>query len=278
MTNLVVWRRSAAIGPEILKAPAGASISEYKDPQIWIAADTRVTDPSKISDQATKILSLRATTHRYILGHGYQAYLTLQIGFAYTGAVFPALMTHAALRVLLGSLGPGGAPLPTLEQIAKLSANIAEKYVRETSKAFYKVPHCQIVLVGMSKFEGEQAAFLIGPMQYYPDFKYTTRSLLLDEVHVFGDKADSLKDEIAQLMALKDSTLLGLEPTVALASRIKANKHLTVGGSVQHGVLASGKFTVYALEKQLNRTFLGFEIQELEEELGFKILIDALMR
>lgn len=278
MTNLVVWRRSVAIGPKILKAPAGASKFKNKDNQIWIAADTRVTDPSKISDQATKILSLRATTHRNILGHGYQAYFTLQIGFAYAGAVFPALMTHAALRVLLDSLGPGGAPLPTLKQIAKLTANIAEKYVRETSKAFHEVPHCQIVLVGMSEFEGEQAALLIGPMQCHPDFKYTTRSLSLDEVHVFGDEVDSLKVEIAQLMTSKDSTLLGLEPKVALASRIKANKHRTVGGSVQYGVLTSGQFKVYALEQQLNRTFLGFEIQEIEEELGFKILLNELKR
>lgn len=275
MTNLVVWRRTTPLGASVLTPPSGAPPFEDRAPQIWVAADARVTDPSRISDQATKILPLMATTHKHIPGHGYQGYWTLKMGFAFAGAVFPALMTHAALKVLLANLGPGRAPLPTLGQVAKLAVKLVERYVREAVRAFREVPHCQIVLVGMSEFEGEQAAYLVGAEPYHPDFKYGVRRLSLDDVHVFGDKTGPLKDEIAQLMASNDPRLHGLEPRVALAARIEAGEHPSVGGSVQYGVLAGGGFTVYALTDDVNRTFLGFGLQELGDDLGFQILLDA---
>ncbi|MDO8047419.1 hypothetical protein O3301_03005 [Janthinobacterium sp. SUN211] len=277
MTNLVVWKRPAISLQHITDNRRDEFFIEGTNrPSIWVIADTRVTDPSKISDQATKILELDATTYKKIEGHGYQSMWNLSIGFAYAGAVFPAMMTYAALKVLLSNLAPGEARLPTLQQIANLTAYIAEQYVRDGKKAFSEFPHCHIVLTGMSGYDGELAAMLVAPKEEYPDFQYKSRVLDLDVVHVFGDKVKELKAAIQHLQDEADETRLGLEPKIALELRIAAAESSKVGGTLQYGV-HDGKFKAYAVNDSKKNLFLGFDLNAVAKQIGFDILLDGLM-
>lgn len=276
MTNLVVWLRQ----PSPLRRTSDNRREELSavhdgDPAVWIVADTRVTDPSRISDQATKILELSVTTHRKIHGHGYQAMWGLAVGFAYAGAVFPAMMSYAALKPLLDNLAPGNVPLPTLHQVANLTAYIVEQYVRAGSRAFGSFPHCQIVLTGMSGFEGELTSILVAPREIYPDFKYESRVLDLSKIHVFGDERDELLSDIEKLIARADPATEGLEPKLALENRIRSNHVRSVGGALQYGV-HDGRFKVYAANGQIGKSFLGFDLKEIQTLIGFDILLDGL--
>lgn len=277
MTNLVLWKRRPGSEVNPVARPNGARDVPPMWDEVWIAADTRVTDPSKISDQATKIFELTAVTHKAIGEEGFQGYWNLRMCYAFTGAVFPAIMAHRALEVLLGKLAPGPTRLPTLNAVANLVAWIVEKYVREASNAFAKVPHCQVVLVGMSEFEGNQAAMLVHPAPHHPDFRYEARMLPLHQVHVFGDDAAALKKEIDRLTASGIPGANGMEPKMALEARIQAGKHRTVGGTVQFGVHTGNGIDIYGLQGNTD-SFLGFDLESIAKQIGFDILLDVVKK
>jgi hypothetical protein len=277
MTNLVVWKRRPFAIRGVSDNKTGNPRAPNLFDEIWMAADTRVTDPSKISDSATKILELSASTHRRVADLGYQKFWTLRIGFGYTGAVFPALMTHAALKVFLDNLAPGTTRLPTLKQIADLTAYLVEQYVRDASPAFGNVPHCQIVLTGMSEFEGEPAAILIQKRDQYNDYPYTFFPLDLTKVWAYGTENASLRIDIDTLLAQQNPNYAGLEPKVALEQRIAAATIRTVGGTLQYGVLAGNGFQSYAVSHGQAKTFLGFNLEkDIVPRIGFDILLDGL--
>lgn len=274
MTNLVVWKRKSWKSTKLDDNSFQESVASD---EIWMAADSRVTDPSKISDSATKIFELSASTHRPVADLGFEKFWTLTVGFGYTGSVFPALMTHAAVKVFLDNLVLGASQLPTLKQIAKLTAYLAEKYVRDASRAFENIPHCQIVLTGMSGFEGEPAAILIQPRMEYNDFTYDSIPVDLNKVLVLGTQTKSLIADIDTLLGEKNPKYDGLEPKVALERRITTAAIRTVGGTIQYGVLKENRFKSFAVSHSKSRSFLGFDLdKEIVPIIGFDILMDGL--
>jgi hypothetical protein len=262
MTNIVIWQ-------------------QHNGGDIWTIADTRITDPSKLSDQASKILTLEVATHRAVLDLGFQAYWSLNIGYCYAGAVFPAIMAHSALSVILRNLKISDERLPSLEKIADIISFIVESYVREASKAhsFEKPPHCQIAIFGLSGFDGKPAAYLIGPQNLYPDFKYIYRLLDLENGPVvIGDDTVKLKNEIDLLIAAADPVHKGMEAKIALEMRIKENKNRTVGGTLQYGVLKGNSIITYAVNaSEEKQYFLGFDLErDIAKRLGFDVILASI--
>lgn len=260
MTNVVIWKQ---VGEEAIHA----------------AADSRVTNPRTVTEQATKILPLELVVHEHV-DHGdwpWQSKWALRLGYCYAGAVVPALLTHCAVKTILGSLGPCPTRLPTLAQVAALVARISQKYIIDAALAYpiSNPPVCELVIFGYSGFEGELAGYRISPRISKQLFSHGIKPLDFSSgaVTILGTDAEKLKCEIEVLVQRREPSYAGMEPRIALAGRIAAGTHDTVGGSLQYAVLKQGSLETFTVDAGANgRTILGFDLDEIEPLVGCPVL------
>ncbi|EKT4467029.1 hypothetical protein QEL93_002437 [Pseudomonas putida] len=276
MTNVVVWKVS---GLE----------------EIRVAADSRVSrgnsDVKRVTDQAAKIFPLKLQVHgNSDVSITAAPVLTVNLGFAYAGAVVPALMTYAAATQMLGNLYPEKPRLPRLSDAARLICHLSQQYTRDASLAYQtnSPPFCEFVIFGhdaaaLDDPGAANLAYWIHP-QLDPAtgmFHQVMKQFDLDkgEVVVIGDDSEALQKEIAALP--RGTSRDGLEPKVALENRMLKQGHETVGGTLQFGLLTKNEFRLYgALYDSMGnfqQNWLGFDCQnEISQIVGMPVCIPAL--
>ena len=263
MTNVVIWTREG-------------------EQAIHAAADSRVTNPRTVTEQATKILPLDVLVHEPV-DHGtwpWQGKWALRLGYCYSGAVVPALLTHCTLRTILASLGPSPTRLPTLERLATLVSTVSQQYIADAALAYpvSSPPVCDIVIFGYSGYEGELAAYRVRPNVSALEFSQCVSRVDLSpgNVTVLGADTENLRIEIENLRRRRLRSYGGMEPRLALADRIAAGAHLTVGGSLQCAVLQGGALETFTVDAWASgRSILGFSLDDIEPILGCPVLTQS---
>jgi hypothetical protein len=261
MTNVVIWKKTG-------------------EEAIHVAADSRVTNPRKVTEQATKILPLKVSVHEQVrhVDWPWQPKWQLQLGYCYSGAVVPALLTHCAVQTILGNLGPCPTRLPTLKQVAALIAHISRQYIVDAAQVYpiSSPPVCDLVVFGYSGYEGELAGYRVKPRVDAQSFTQEIEPIDLSPgtVTVLGTDTENLRLEINALVDGKDANYCEMEPRLALANRIAAETHSTVGGVLQCAVLKHGTLETFTIDAWASgRTLLGFNLDELEPLVGCPVLV-----
>lgn len=286
MTNAIVWLE------------AGAD-------RVWAVADSLITAAGtnpvrRVTNQAMKIMKIQvgAWGHtKYTQAGG--PMICYDVGFVYAGAVTPALMTHAAVSMMLKNLHPQTEEsrriyLPSFDRIAALVRMISENYTREAmvGQGNNNPPFCEFVIFALPPAQREDLVakgswdenLTAQQRKAYADrlnggsldcywihpkvdsFGYrqvAERVNLIDGAYaVIGDQTASLKAQIESLRA-SPSAGLGAEPRIALEARIRANLHHTVGGTLQFGLMEQGHLDLFgALQDEYGdpaKNWLGFE-------------------
>ena len=163
-------------------------------------------------------------------------------------------------------------------QLAELVRSISHKYIADAALAYpvSNPPVCDIVVFGYSGFNGELAAYRIGLDISAQTFSQQVHAVDLSPgvTTVLGTDAQNLKDEIKALEERRKPEQMGMAPKIALASRIAAATHSTVGGSLQCAVMSYGGLETFTAEVGIGqRTILGFGLAaEIEPILGCPVL------
>ncbi|MBE1162128.1 hypothetical protein [Dyella acidiphila] len=233
-------------------------------------------------------MKLDVHTHS-ILPRGEPFGCRLQVGLCFSGAVLPALMTHAAAAHMLGNLHPRKPELPTMRKIAELIRVLSTKYILAASQAYgtSPIPSCEFVLFGHDVNQtrplegGPAVAYRVMPSPK-PPFQQVISRVNLERggMAVIGADCKTLLEEIFLLKKKNAINTRGVEPRIALGNRMQARKHNTVGGSLQFGILSNGQFELYGCARDGNgniqQNWLGFDCQnEMTDLIGMPIVIPA---
>ncbi|MCS3471111.1 hypothetical protein M2401_004872 [Pseudomonas sp. JUb42] len=265
MTNIVIWKNQATS-------------------EIFAAADSRLTNPKLMTDQASKILPLDVLSHRLVDEPypNWQGMLGQGLGFAYAGAIAPALMTYMLVSKIVGSMGCMPVRLPSLESIATLVADVGVKMIFDVAMAYPcdNPPVCEFAIFGddigeeqSPKFyKGNNSAFHVYPtVEGVFSLKISRVDFTAGEYLVMGDRVQGLSDEIDRLDPEKQ--FFNMEPRIALQNRISGQSVESVGGTLQL-FSVSGNTLRQHIGGNDSAEYLGYSIKDAEDilEVGLPLL------
>src|SRR5262249_7691143 len=106
-----------------------------EESRLWAVADTRFSakgfaEQQTLTDHGPKIFLLPVIVREPGSNFGNVKHFT-QVGFAYAGAVNPALSTHALCNAVLQSLFCAGEQPPPLSSIANFVSTISLRYMND---------------------------------------------------------------------------------------------------------------------------------------------------
>ncbi len=161
------------------------------------------------------------------------------VGFAYAGGTLPALCTHALANTLFQNLaGPSDAPPPSMQEIARVIGETAERYMREVSQLSGTGGLFDAIVFGFCLATSRLRAFAIRP-------RISERSLQVDVTEcnlaeedmllAIGTRPERLVARVAEMRTNVHPAVVGDLPRRALRSLINEGHDETVGGAVQYG-------------------------------------------
>ena len=210
--------------------------------------------------------------------------LRTTIGFAYSGSTLSALSSHALANALCSNLlGPTGAPIPTLAEIAAMVANIATSYMREVGQLAGPNALFSAILFGFRHRTQMYCAFEIRP-----DFAANGISVQVIEHNLaipdllltIGSNTELLRqrtvDIRAQARLRGDPEVLFVldSPTRALQSIIDDAVDESIGGTIQQAWTTPAGFRALAKAvpilnqppavRNIGLFILGFDVLEMQ--------------
>ncbi|MBO9858830.1 hypothetical protein [Xanthomonas sp. A1809] len=303
MTNAVVWLEA---GTEKVWAIADSLITA-----------TGTNPVRRVTNQAMKIMKMHVGAWgqtKYTIASG--PMIGYEVGMAYAGAVTPALMTHATASMMLKNLHPQTKAsrriyAPSFHRIAELVRMISERYTREAmvGQGNNNPPFCEFVIFAVPPAQSEDLpakgswdenltqqqrqayadklnrgsldCYWIHPKVDSLGYRQVAErvNLLDGEYVVIGDQTATLRTDIESLKA-SPSTGLVAEPRIALAARILAGLHDTVGGTLQFGLMEQGRLGLFGAMQDAYgdpaKNWLGFECEtDINPVLGMPVVIPS---
>lgn len=261
-------------------------------PGVWAVSDSLVCAGAEpITDALPKLFPLPVNLYDTSDGILKQNPINLlNIGYGFAGSTLIGTAVKDILTMCLDNLSEisythNGEEaelsiderMPSIEDIAFLTARIAKKYIM--SMGFYHPINakCEIVLFGYCKKNKAYKVFVIRNTHNHPD------NVTVDEKNfeespyiILGDK----KNEVLDMINIKNKLCLstryqtGRGPIIALQQIIKNELLTTIGGYLQICITSRLKsLTIYTpiLSKEGYFPFLGFSHEEIGLLGGFSI-------
>jgi hypothetical protein len=219
-------------------------------------------------------------------------FIGYDVGMVFAGAVFPALMTHLAASMMLANLFPQlegpQIRVPSFANVALLLCHLSSKYIREAAVAYNldSPPLCEFVVFAQPPL----LDLVGGPLScchIHPSFDANgTFTQVADEVDLaggdvaaIGEDTGPLKESI-RIGKAQDPEFLVNGPRIALEQRMRAGTHDKVGGTLQFGILRSGRITLYGSSRDIygepQHNWLGFDCQaEIRDIIGMPVVIPS---
>ena len=263
-------------------------------PRLHAIADTRlIRGPGNVlTEHGPKILPLTIICRQ----NGPQPGLDVEIaraevGFAYSGSSLSALSSLALANTLCSNLlGPTGAPVPSLADVALTIANVSLSYMREVGQLSGPAAMFSAVIFGFCLQARTYRAFEIRPHRSASDLSVglVEHNLTLpDQLLTIGSNTELLQERTRDDRALSRSrgdpeipTVMD-SPTRALQSIIDQGDNDSVGGTIQQAWVAGPRFRAIAKmlpieprppsPRNVGLFVLGFDIIDMQTVGSYQI-------
>lgn len=232
---------------------------EKSDNCVWATADTRISSDGQHggtvvrTDTGAKLFPLQMICHRLTSDPNYrrQKHYFKTLGFAFAGAVVPAMMTHATAGAFLQNLAVPveySANPPRLEFVAEMVRRIGEQFSKDyLSSTSGKFGAFEAALFGWCPYSEQYLCFHMQPSATPKIFELVSSSVNLNEGKIIrlGTGAAKFDEHMSQLEMdgdhWKRRTRL---PKVAIEKMIAENAS-DVGGSLSIGLTDREDFRLY---------------------------------
>ncbi|GAA0913277.1 hypothetical protein GCM10009552_29030 [Rothia nasimurium] len=267
MTSVVVWKNQ-------------------ETNQVWSAADSRYSRDRPLTEQAGKLLPLRVSAHRPIKDGDkvhWDGVLELKLGFAYAGAIVPALVTHTMLTRLLAAVGSPHLRLPSLQRVADLAADVATSVIYDVAQGYgrrYDLAVFECALFGSDIGDARSLPDYgtdVGAFHCYPHDRHDSwplvspRRVELDQGEFLVMGTSPL--EVADVVLARDPSraFADFEPADAIGELIRTGRFEDVGGYVQLFNPIEGASIRQGQSGRPN--VFGYDITRAEEILGLELAL-----
>ena len=246
---------------------------------LWAVADTRIStgrrsdSPQVLTDHGPKILLLPVVIRQPgPSGFFDNVSLATTIGFAFAGAVPPALATHALCSTVLQSLiSSPSTPMPTLREIVEFVRKTAERYMRDWCLLSPNSAPFSALVFGSSYAGNEFEGYRISPT---PESVFPITAVQIDPSSpiAIGSAAQAFYDRLRSIEEHGEPFGRRLRlPLVTVENMISAQSRTDVGGAIQLARTTPLGVNLYSRCSPINPgkpeaqiTFLGIDIRDLE--------------
>lgn len=277
MTSIIVWNNK----------------SDDWYPGLWAVADSRVSsDAGAMTDSLQKFFVLPVNIYQgeaRITRQCPRKILSVCYGFAGSTLIGNGVKDILALcldNLIETNYYDGKAEItksiedrmPSIEDVAKLTQKIAQKYLVSVGTLHPKNARCEIAVFGFCKKHNDTKIYILKNSPERPaDIGLEERSIADGEYVILGDRKQDVRKEIERknITCAEEGYWRGRTPVIALQQLIKNSPLATIGGHAQ--ICMASRFvtrTMYVSDFTNEEIFLlGFNmLTEFGSLGGFSII------
>lgn len=243
---------------------------------LWVAADTRFSGQGSASsqtltDHGPKILSLPVVVRQpWPQGFFDHVKLSTTVGFAYAGAIVPALSSYAFCATVFSNLiSDRQSPLPRFIELVQFVRDTSERYMRDWAELHPNNAMFKAIVFGWCPDQSQMQAFALVP-KVDSALIVEIQQVDLSTPYAIGSGAQELLQRLKSTPPPTEPNSVFGEPLRQLESLVSSKVRDDVGGSVQlayatqTGVSLFSRVTPVTPGKPIpiNR-FLGVDTNEL---------------
>lgn len=220
-------------------------------PGLWAVADSKVSsDAGTMTDSLQKLFVLPVNIY-----HGEakvtreHSHKVLSICYGFAGSTLIGTSVKDILALCLDNLteinyysesGDISKPIeeriPSIEEIAKLTQKIAQKYLIAMGAYHPSNARCEIVIFGFCKKHNDSKIYVLKNSPEQPaKISFEEKNISGGEYVILGDRKEDVRKEIERknTTCAKEKYWKGRTPIIALQQIIKNSSLATIGGHTQ---------------------------------------------
>lgn len=267
-------------------------------PGLWAVADSKVSsDAGTMTDSLQKLFVLPVNIYQ---GEAKvtreRSHKILSICYGFAGSTLIGTSVKDILALCLDNLTEMNyydessdisksveERIPSIEEIAKLTQKIAQKYLMAMGAYHPKSARCEIVIFGFCKKYNDSKIYVLKNSPEQPaKISFEEKNVSDGEYVILGDRKEDVRKEIERknITCAEEQYWKGRTPIVALQQIIKNSSLETIGGHVQ--ICVANRFvsrTMYISDVTGEKfLLLGFDMfSDFGNLGGFSILFNPTM-
>jgi hypothetical protein len=212
-------------------------------PSLWLAGDSRISDGAGVLlNEGGKLFSLPVICRRPDeQGFFSIPYSVQDVGLACVGGTLIYQHVYACLVPMLSSLLGDGRSVPSLEDIARTTATVTEKYVASLGQTNPQAHRVGLVLAGYCVVHSRHEAYKLEPCfedQLFRGFDASALEIDTGQVHFFGDYVVEAHDALKERRAADEHRA----PARVVRQFVDDPHYPSIGGDVQLGFTVGANF------------------------------------
>ncbi|NMY90436.1 hypothetical protein [Pseudomonas oryzihabitans] len=249
-------------------------------PGIWAVADSKVSsDAGIMTDSLQKLFVLPVNIYQgedeVTREHSHKI---LSVCYGFSGSTLIGTSVKDILALCLDNLTEMNyydesgdisksieGRIPSIEEIAKLTQKIAQKYLIAMGAYHPNNARCEIVVFGFCKKHNESKIYVLKNSPEQPAIvSFEEKNFWGEEYVILGDRKEDVRKEIERknIACAEEKHWKGRAPIVALQQIIKNSSLETIGGHIQ--ICMANRFvsrTMYISDNVDEKFFiLGFDM------------------
>jgi len=235
MTSIICWNNK----------------SEDWYPGLWAVADSRVSNGTgTMTDSLQKLFVLPVNIYQgeatVTREHSHKI---LSVCYGFAGSTLIGTSVKDILALCLDNLTETSYydengdismsiedRIPSIEEIAKLTQKIAQKYLMAVGAYDPNRARCEIVIFGFCKKQNDTKLYILNNSPEQPaKISFEERSISSGEYVILGDRKEDVRKEIERknITCAEEQYWKGRTPIIALQQIIRDSSLATIGGHAQ---------------------------------------------
>jgi hypothetical protein len=251
---------------------------------VWSISDSRVTgNGGVLTDNCPKLFSIEANVVQSGDLFNEQPQRILSLGFGFAGGTLLGMNVKEMLSTILARLSPVSyydepnypfsKRIPTIEEIARLAARLAQRYVLSIGALVPLGARTEMVLFGYCVQTGRNRLFKISTAPASPT-EVAVEECSLDEQSyvVIGDQPGEIRaliDEVRERFDVRSANWRRA-PIIVMANLLRSGEINSIGGYMQLCVVMEreAKFLRMPLANDFSFPMVGFKLYEDIGQIG----------